>query len=505
MCQLTLVTSAQPVLNKILLYTLIQANCFANRDGTGMYNPETRHFLKNAKSADTIKDVLAGAISTEDAYILMGHVRAASLTEGKKLIEDAKSHPFLSPHFVLMHNGGLERRDKKYRKEDEGLIDSEIFLNELENIYKSEKDMIKCLNKTMDNFHGKFAFLIHNLDEDEIYVVRGKTADLHVCDIQFNGELIGSIINTSDTTPVKPLEELTYLYAIWNGRLQFSKFTELKEETVYKLNKPLFDVEIVGTIKETPKPFVYNQGYDYSSTIETSDAAKLVKGIKELGLTFEELDKLFIFATGRGLVQCTYNDVRVIFDIMDDLKKRHDNFKGSNDYWERIKKALGYPPIIEIYNKYNLQFPFFLAPDLRKLCFQLENEAKKNVSIVWQEFFGAEFSFRITRATRRLVLLPTALDHPTGNRPLMVALVDQALRCLSGCSFLLIMEACSRAYARQFRSPAPPPRSPPRRARPDSSAPLRAPGILQHDHAEGTGDADLVAAGRLDLRPGGCG
>ena len=50
----------------------------------------------------------------------------------------------------------------------------------------------------------------------------------------------------------------------------------------------------------------------------------------------------------------------------------------------------------------------------------------------------------------------------------------------------------------------PPPRSPPRRAPPDLRRPARL-GILQHDHAEGTGHADLLGSPLPESAPGGCG
>jgi predicted glutamine amidotransferase len=385
MCQLSLVATRDVIINRTVMYHLLIGNCIGNRDGTGIYNPKISYIFKTKEAADTIKDKLSIELSNQDSEVLLGHVRAASWIDNKKEVSDDKAHPFKSTNFTLFHNGGLEKKSKIYVKEDKDLIDSEVFLKELEYTFQREKDPVKCISKTMDKFQGKFAFLIEH--KGTIYIVRGKTAELHICKVIFNGEIIGCVINTNEITAKKSLDELTPLYNLWRLNLSFSKFEKLADESIYILkNDGVFGIEKKGDIKETPKPITieYSNNY-YNAWNNTTELAGVVNMMITMGLSFEEMDKIFSATMGVGILQCTSNlDVKGMYPVLEALQNRFIAFPTSKKYWEEIKKETCLSAI-DVYNEYGIQFPYFLDMNLKKIHHKILADlgiGGKNVSVM---------------------------------------------------------------------------------------------------------------------------
>ena len=123
---------------------------------------------------------------------IIAHVRAASVgTEVNK----ENAHPFETKDFILAHNGTLEFRKKEIKEEwdkmceeDETLkdkIDSEKFIIFLQKRYDESKNKKFCevIKGVANEFYGKFAFMIYAKQEDIYYIIRGRSATLHACQI----------------------------------------------------------------------------------------------------------------------------------------------------------------------------------------------------------------------------------------------------------------------------------------------------------------------------------
>jgi hypothetical protein len=383
--------SPQPIINRIILYSLLISNSnISNRDGTGWYNPTNNTIFKTKEAAESIRGKLSLSLASEESNILLGHVRAASIIGGKRLISDEKAHPFVSKNFILMHNGGLEKKTYQYSKDEVDMIDSEIFLKELEKDYEKETDFVKCINTTMSRFQGKFAFMI--VHKNDIFVIRGKTADLYVADIALGGELIGKIVNTSDVSADKILADITYFYNLWGADLQFTKFVLLDKESIYKVTD--FNLEKISEIKENDKPVYNYQAYNANYRTITSrtkvavnaiTVTNLLHYISELGLTIEELDKLFEISTaGAGILQCEETDLVDIWPVLMELEKRNNSNKKIRKQWTDLQNMFSSRPT-ELYNLLGLQFPYFLQPDLKKIIAEEEvkqKNANKTTSVI---------------------------------------------------------------------------------------------------------------------------
>jgi hypothetical protein len=369
----------------MLLYSLLVSNSTQNRDGTGFYNPTTGVYWKTEKAADLTKIELAKSLTEEVSETLIGHVRAAGFTNYIKVISTDKAHPFVSKNFVLFHNGSLERKSKLWNKEDEGLIDSEIFLNELEEQYKKEKDIVILLQKTMELFNGKFAFIIEHANH--IYVVRGKTAELHTLDITHNGEKIGMIINTGEVSGERAVIEAgCYIKLIGKSVGFSSKFEELEKETIYEF-LPDRSLVKLGELKETDRVVAsVIRGYTPAGTgtivdvssrnIFTSDTSKrLYDYMVELGLNIEELDKLLFICVGTGILQLVPADLDDIWFYMEELKKRKNGSGNSKVLWDSIKTCTG-EFRMDNYAKIDVQFPYFLEPNLKAILVRAKQESK---------------------------------------------------------------------------------------------------------------------------------
>src|SRR4030042_3300745 len=200
MCQLSLgITN-----NKNLSYELAVSLAFANtvndhKDGFGLYIPGTdylfKFYLEPLRTIGFTKE-WKGKFLANSPFLL--HVRKSS---SKLLINDVKyNHPFVSDKLVLAHNGTLELI-KGWISATE--LDSLHFFNALNKKYEETKNLINALKETMEDYYGKFAFIIYDKVEKIFYVVRGNTATLFIDDLIINGELVGKIINTEKDSIIK--------------------------------------------------------------------------------------------------------------------------------------------------------------------------------------------------------------------------------------------------------------------------------------------------------------
>ena len=182
MCQLCAVNLNNSALNSIFLSTQLTIDAIGNQDGTGFITTEKGgkiNLWKSKLAADDIENL--GSIIKDhviNSNPIIAHVRAAST--GIK-VERENAHPFVGKRFALAHNGRLYdknevvRDNQKKDADDTGIAsDSLKFLSALELVAKENKSMtiVELLNKAMEEFKGKFAFLIYDSATEKHYAVR---------------------------------------------------------------------------------------------------------------------------------------------------------------------------------------------------------------------------------------------------------------------------------------------------------------------------------------------
>ena len=391
MCQLTFVNLQDPLLNKMHLTTQFIVNTEkTHRDGFGFFTDTTPHGLFKSANTPTLVSNLGEVISyhVKNTNPIMGHVRLATTTNGVKSVDKTKSHPFESKDFVLAHNGTLETEDLELMKSPEykDLIDSAIFLEELQKTYNSlkPKDVYTALTETMKKFRGKFAFLIYCKKDKMWYIARGDLAKLHYAEVfqtyqnnSTGGSKIGFIVNTDKDDLTQALHLSTQLFNVARpgSFYYFSELKELQAKSVFQVNG--LDLVRLGDITEVPlyRPAVVVYGgrstvtefpvqngrntVGWMNSIKTQygeDAEKLHEVMTTLKVTFEELDQIMYFVFNCGLLGCEHSEIEyVLKNVVPALKKQISRQKST--LWDKITKI--YPPMTA-YRICNLQFPWML-------------------------------------------------------------------------------------------------------------------------------------------------
>ena len=131
--------------------------------------------VKMLKAVGKIKS-LEDLIDYEtDTYIGIGHTRWA--THGIPSL--ANSHPHQINKFTVVHNGIIENyKELKEKLSKKGLkfnsdTDTEVIPALLEYHYQTEKNILKCLNKTIKELDGSFALgIICEDDLEHLYAAR---------------------------------------------------------------------------------------------------------------------------------------------------------------------------------------------------------------------------------------------------------------------------------------------------------------------------------------------
>jgi predicted glutamine amidotransferase len=276
MCQLILLNLRDANLHRAFLPTFLQIASIGNTDGTGFLTVNEKEWsvYRSIQSASDIVelglDVRENVISS---YPVMGHVRYAS--KGIAITE-ANTHPFAGSRYILAHNGRLYGKDEKVvynAKEDDNLAsDSLTFLKSLEKVSKDnpKKSFLEIINKTMEDFKGKFAFLIYDSITDIHYVARGDTADLHVVSVgevpKKGGEAkqIGFALVTKKSTLEDAIAISSQVAQAMTGRrIVFGKIEELKKNTLWMVQGA--NLVELGELKEKPS-------YSYQDNRHFGDA-----------------------------------------------------------------------------------------------------------------------------------------------------------------------------------------------------------------------------------------
>lgn len=205
--------------------------------------------------------------------ILIGHIRRAS---PQVPVTTANAHPFVIHEVSMVHNGKLTPKEEKDFVMEEDVVevdakdetktttkkvkrsDSLIFFEKFMEIFEEstnevlEERFVDCLKKTMDLFYGKFAMVF--LINGTYFVVRGRTADLHISYLlDDESEKLGWVINTSKKTLDNATVLMSNTFQLLDGiDLNFTLAAPLETETIYICEER--DLRKIGELKENSAP-----------------------------------------------------------------------------------------------------------------------------------------------------------------------------------------------------------------------------------------------------------
>lgn len=394
MCQLTLL-HGDTKLVKAMLGNLTLVNSTGNSDGHGIYfAPPIKKFYKTQLSGGEkvfINDywkMVDNSIGEEKEICLMSHVRSASQTQ--KIINVENAHPHQVGNIMLMHNGTLEPEDDTL--EVEGKIDSYWFTKRLADICGRKHLKPEHIAKAMEDFRGKFAFLIADLRQPKIvYVVRGRLADLgYTSYYNADGKNICFAVNTkkaSLNTLVLPM----FWRSLTGEELFVDEPKDLDTESIYIYNIPTG--ELVKTDQKIEERSIYsktttthvnrtqnwnrhqernnwNNRHNRSTHISAADGDKAVFEVANLSrrmcLSFSELNYIYYLMFGHSLLFIDASNLKIFQEFLEKLKKTYDGQGGGKkeNLWRSIyctySEKSNSPKYLEIYDIADKsRFPWF--------------------------------------------------------------------------------------------------------------------------------------------------
>jgi predicted glutamine amidotransferase len=387
MCQLTFVNLQNQRYNSLLEYIMsIQNSSSLNKDGYGLHTRTAGLFKSGRKPLDLVG---TGAMLHEffvDAEPIMSHVRQATTTAGKRLVDDAHTHPFESTNLILGHNGSLEQKIERLpltldKPTWDNMIDSQRFLYLLEKEYEKNPSITKALTLTMDQFIGKFAFMIYEKKTSKYYAVKGRTAELHIAYLLDGKKRIGYVINTNKTDLDTSLVVFTNLLAILGHEVSFSEITPLEDEAIFLLGDT--GIRMIGKVFENYRPIVtvYSEGRSWQGgrsfpattvsedQILSEQAKYLLRFMPENKLSIRDVDEICYTLYGIPFLGLTEPLItNLVRQVLPGLARRND--KGKAKIWQELLKMNSAPGI---YTRYKLDFPYFLN-DFKQLKQALREE-----------------------------------------------------------------------------------------------------------------------------------
>jgi predicted glutamine amidotransferase len=400
MCELTFINTTNKEFNKLFLLNSLVTNSGHHTDGAGFFIPKegvmkthiTGRYITN------LGKLINDYITTSEPII--GHVRLASTIAGKtKTVTDDQAHPFESENYIFAHNGTLTLKDSKdqYSPKWDKMIDSQVFLEKLEENHS--EDFVESINKTMNLFTGKFAFLIYEKQTRNFYIIRGKTAKLHQSFIKLDGKDIGYVINTEMGDLFITLNLVRNSYAL-NGRLmEFSEIKELPIEKIFLAEKD--NIKEVGDIKENEKEsfttttyyqkggaasqgnFLPTSGGERTITTTGTNKSpidnfsdKVVNFLDSYGLYLNDVDELFSIITGTGIAEAEASDLDCMSGLFNLLERKCKNNRKLVKTWEFITNKIGFS---KPYLEHNIQFPYMLEDfrNIKQLLRDLKREREE--------------------------------------------------------------------------------------------------------------------------------
>jgi predicted glutamine amidotransferase len=387
MCELTFVNLHNEGLNRAFTFHAAMENSRIgkpnpypdNRHGWGMYTTS----IGITKSAEVVWNMVGFGKLLKDSIDktpVIFHTRAAS--KGSEIKQEF-NHPFETEHIVLCHNGTLV--PKVALAGYEGKMDTQVFLGELEKEYANSGliSLSYSLTKTMENFTGKFAFLVYDKVHENYYAVRGKTAELSLTYL-LNKEMLptGYVINTSKYDLDTEMNLVSEMYGLAGNKTPvFSKIEELETESIYlledKLPKKIAEIKqnypevaVVKTSYKAPRASVI-------SAVRGGDMQKLADFLycwtASYGLSIEELDSIFLESLGVGIMQSQPSDIQTFKKY---LVPKLVCPKGFREECKKYLRKLPRAAIQLLYEENKFQFPYMLEPRKEDFLAKLKEKVK---------------------------------------------------------------------------------------------------------------------------------
>jgi predicted glutamine amidotransferase len=350
MCQLTYANLHEPYLNSLAIYLLGKIGSHEKHDdGVGFICSDNK-IWKSEKSAHRITNlgsIIGGYVKDEKPIPF--HIRQA--TWGIE-VKKENSHPFDGKHFILMHNGTLLPRNGEEPKDKNKDSDSLKFLLALDKARDDNKkgNFENIFNKAMEEFAGKFAFIIREKETNKDYIVRGRTAELWITKVKMNDGEQGYLINTSKDTLKEMFFEFNNIWDLfYENEVEFSEPKLLDLETIYEAEE--MDVKKIGTAKEiTPVKVIdnkitslvprtaghrsYNDNWD--EYIENADvkeiiekAAKVYEYLSEHSMGLIDFSIMLQIIAGVSILEINEEDMKMFIEY--EIPKISANKKVRNE------------------------------------------------------------------------------------------------------------------------------------------------------------------------------
>ena len=363
MCELTFADLGELNSKYFVQQSIINA-LSNNHDGIG-YMQEGRVW-KSKVSGAVLTNL--GSIARDSLTVapLAFHTRYAT---NKMLNEDCHSHPFFGEKLILMHNGKMERKD--YEIIPAGKVDSQVFTEELEAAIVATPDipLVDLMQTTMDNWCGKFAFMIYDTRDSAYYVIRGTTADLHWTTI--NDRLV---VNTQKLDLAKGAHILRQLSLVmYDKDLEVGEIEALDTNTIYKFNAKDSELEKVGELVENKAPLLAATSWVRDRNYGARGATQSIRGTVHEPIWIKikrwmdfhvmsllDLNELSKVLMGVSLLELNADDLRCLY--IDVLKKLTEQAETESLlFWTGITKV-GYGGWA--YRQTNFHFPWMLNDTL---------------------------------------------------------------------------------------------------------------------------------------------
>ena len=391
MCQLTFLHGQTPFVKGILgNLTLMNSN--GNSDGHGFYFPPPIKMYYKTKISGGDKvfqnsywDRIESCIGDLGEIALLSHVRSASLRH--KVINATNAHPHQVGSIILMHNGTLEPDNVELEIPDK--IDSYWYTKRLAEIVGRKHLKPQHISEAMEDFRGKFAFLIADTKQPNIiYVVKGKSASLGYANYVDNeGKNICFAINTTKKnletitlpmfwraitsrginlveTPVELDDESIYVYDLPKGSLILTDQKIKERATVISIRTPVNN-------RNAYNGMGYRDSGAYSSYQSASSEGRIVyelcMGASDMRLSFSELNHMFLLLHGCSILYANGDEIKSIASFIDKLRKTWETNanKKKEKLWlealEEFNKKSPNSPTMQLYTlDPKLRFPWFL-------------------------------------------------------------------------------------------------------------------------------------------------
>ena len=393
MCEIVLSNLNDEHLNKRLTLLLMSLGSGIHNDGWGVVGNDGGS-IKCAHPAYCTTDLGSFIRNTKTMKRpFLAHIRKASASVP---VKTANSHPFTHDSISMVHNGTLELKEKgetttEYKKivkewhnikkvyeqveKTFKVSDSKLFFDEFKKlgIPKTDSEFVASVIKTVEKFNGKFAFgfYLHHLKTH--YLVRGKTAKLHIIYLKDSDDKDAATLGFAIDTNKNLLETcaglLSNLNQLSTGKeLFFTGAMELPEESIFKVGK--LDVELIGEVKETTATTnftkAWNAGTKTTSQVSTTDSPSMrdleenTKAIYEFAtsysLTFHDIQTLFVGIYKASVLEVTPEYLtHFVKKVIPNLQKKVNKKLRK----KMLKASDGYIPH-NLYYKKEFTFPWML-------------------------------------------------------------------------------------------------------------------------------------------------